>query len=246
MTTLGIIPGRKGSLRLLDKHHIRLLGKPMFAYAIEAALRATRLDRVVVSSDDPELAAMASRYGLEFIERPPDLAVDTAPVDDALRHVCRTLQERDGFRANLVLAMQGNVPVRKEGQIDEVVERLERLVAATAVCTAQVQHFRPEWAKIISNEQTGECAPYISADRGFRTQDYAPIYVMDGAIYGVRFDTLHATAGNRATHAWFGPRLHLLVQDESMYSLEVDYPDQVTLAECYLRLQAERAVTARA
>lgn len=242
MRTLGIIPGRKGSHRFPNKHHVKLLGTPMFAYTIEAALRAARLDRIVISSDDPELAVMAGRYGVEFIERPADLAGDAAPLDDALRHACRLLDERDGFHADVILTMQGNVPVRKEGQIDQVIERLERVPAATAVCTAQELRFRPEWAKVITNEQTGECAPYMSVDRGFRTQDYAPIYAMDGAIYGVRSETLWAAAGNRAFHAWFGDRLHLLVQDDAMYSLEVDYPDQARQAEYFLRLMAERGV----
>jgi CMP-N,N'-diacetyllegionaminic acid synthase len=241
LKTLGIIPGRKGSHRFPQKHHTQLLGKPMFAYTIEAALRARQLDRLVVSSDDRELGEMASRYDVEFLERPADLASDSAPLDDALRHVCWTLEQRDGFLPDVVVGMQGNVPVRKDGQIDEVVDRLERVPEATSVCTAQMQRFRPEWAKVISNEQTGECVPYMSADRGFRAQDYDPIYVMDGAIYGVRTTTLRAAANNGATHAWFGSRIHLIVQDEPMYALEVDYPDQAVLAECYLRLLADRA-----
>ena len=246
MKSLGIVPARRGSQRLPDKHHVRLLGKPMFAYTIEAALHASRLDRLVISSDDPELEALAARYGIEFLERPAALALDTAALDDAVRDVCTRLEEQDGFRPDAVVTMQGNVPVRRDGQIDEVVRRLEETPEATAVCTAQAQRFRPEWAKVLTNEQTGACAPYMHADAGFRMQDYRPIYVMDGAIYGVRLETLEAAAGNRATHAWFGPRLHLLVQDDPMYSLEVDYPDQLPLAEYYLRLQAERAPASRA
>lgn len=246
MTALGIIPARKGSQRFPDKHHVRLLGKPMFAYTIEAALAAARLDRLVVSSDDPALAALAAEYGVEFIERPAELAIDIAPLDDALRHVCGLLETRDGFRADLVIAMQGNVPVRQPGAIDEAIRRLERIADATAVCTAQEQRFRPEWAKVIRNAATGECAPFMAADRGYRTQDYEPIYILDGAIYGVRREVLEATSGNRTTHAWFGDRLHLLVQEDQRYSLEVDYPDQAILAECYLRLNAGHDTTARA
>ena len=212
----------------------------MFAYTIEAAQRATRLDRLVISSDDPELAEMAGRYDVEFIARPPDLAIDSAPLDDAVRHVRELLSERDGYHADLVITMQGNVPIRKEGQIDQVVEKLERTPQATAVCTAQELRFRPEWAKVMRNKTTGECAPYMPANGGFRTQDYEPIYTMDGAIYGVRWTTLAATAGNRAVHAWFGERLHLLVQDDSMYSLEVDYPDQATQAEYWLSSLVDR------
>lgn len=242
MRTIGIIPARKGSQRFPEKHHVELLGKPMFAYTIEAAQRARRLDRLVISSDDPDLAAMARRYGVEFIERPPALAVDSAPLDDAIRHVRELISVRDGVHADLVITMQGNVPVRKEGQIDEVIARLEALPEATAVCTAQEIRFRPEWAKVIMDPRTGECAPFMPSNGAFRTQDYEPIYAMDGAIYGVRWTTLAATAGNRIAHAWFGDRLHLLVQDDPMYSLEVDYPDQARQAEYFLRALRERAV----
>lgn len=213
----------------------------MFAYTVEAALQAHGLDRIVISSDDPDLAAMAGRYGIGFVQRPADLAVDTTPLDDAVRHVCRLLQERDGYQPDVILTMQGNVPVRKAGQIDEVIARLARLTEASAVCTAQPLRFRPEWAKIITDGETGACAPYMPADTRFRMQEYAPLYVMDGAIYGVRWNTLWQTAGSRATHAWFGERPHLLVQDDARYSLEVDYADQAALAEHHLRALAGRS-----
>ena len=238
MKTLGIIPARRGSERFRDKHHALLLGKPMCAYTIEEALAATGLDRLVLSTDDPKLMDLAARYGVECIDRPAELAIADAPLDDALRHACDVLERCDGFRPDVVLTMQGNVPVRKRGQIDEVIGRLECLPGATAVCTAQPARFRPEWAKVILDEASGACASYVTHDAGFRMQDYSPIYVMDGAIYGVRLQTLQASAGDRTTHAWLGTRLHLLVQDDPMYSLEVDYPDQAPLAEFYLQTAA--------
>ncbi len=242
MKTVGIIPGRKGSLRFPDKHLARLCGKPMFAYTLEAALDAKRLDRLVVSSDDPALEELARAYGVEFVPRPAELASDTAALDDAIRQVVRLLASRDGFHADLAITMQGNVPIRKTGQIDEVIARLERTPEATAVCTAQQLRFRPEWAKVITDPATGACEPFMNSDRGFRTQDYPKIFAMDGAVYGVRVSTLEATDGNRALHAWFGERLHLLVQDDDKYSLEVDYPDQARQAEHYLRaMQAAEA-----
>jgi CMP-N-acetylneuraminic acid synthetase len=242
MPILGIVPARKGSLRFPDKHHALLLGKPMFAYTLEAAASAKRLDRVVVSSDDPQLQGLAEHYGMEYIARPPELATATAALDDAVRHVCQLLERRDGFAADVVVTMQGNVPVRCPGQIDDVIERLERVPDATAVCTAQEMRFRPEWAKVVTDEATGAVAPFLPGAVGYRTQDFPKLFVLDGAVYGVRASTLFATAGNRAAHAWFGPRLHVLIQDDAMYSLEVDYPDQIALAEFSLRRLHEREV----
>jgi len=237
MTTLGIIPARKGSLRFPDKHHALLLGRPVFEYTIEAALKSQLLDRVVVSSDDLELKPLVESHGIEFIHRPAELATATSALDDAVRHVCRLLADRDGFQTDLSITVQGNVPVRKEGQIDELIRRFETLTDATAICTAQELRLRPEWAKVIKDEDTGEAESYLAGYTGYRTQDYPKIHLVDGAIYGVPAKTLWAAEGKTAAHSWFGERIHLMVQEHEMYSLEVDYPDQAALAEFYLLCQ---------
>lgn len=235
MKTLGIIPARKGSQRFPDKHHALLLGKPMFEYTLKAAA-ASRLDRVVVSSDDRTLKALAERHGAEFIERPAELCTPTAPLEEALRHACRFLKERDGFEPDIVVTMLGNVPVRKPGQIDQVVEKLKALPEATAVCTACELRARPEWAKVLRGADKA-AAPFLPGFTGYRMQDYPKIYLMDGAVAAVRRGILFSTQGKSAAHAWFGEKAHLVVQENGMHSLEVDYPDQRALAEFYLLYQ---------
>lgn len=237
ITALGVVPARKGSQRFPDKHHALLLGKPMFAYTVEAALESKRLHRVVISSDDPKLKPLAARYGVEFIERPAELSSSSASLDDAVRHVCRTLEARDGFRPDVVLTMQGNVPVRKGGQMDEVIRRFEELPQATAICTAQVTHQRPEWAQVMKDPLTGEARPFMPGPAAYRVQDFPDLFILDGAILGVRLSTLFAQEKNRAALAWCGERLHLIPQEHPMYSLEVDYPDQRAMAEFYLLYQ---------
>jgi hypothetical protein len=96
---------------------------------------------------------------------------------------------------------------------------------------------RPEWASIITNEQTGEAAPYVKGDVGYRFQDFPRLFHMDGAIHTVHNQTLFETEGRRVAHAWFGSRLHLIVQEHPMYSLEIDYEAQIAEAEFYLLWQ---------
>ncbi|MBW8049382.1 MAG: acylneuraminate cytidylyltransferase family protein [Cytophagales bacterium] len=237
MKVLGIIPARKGSKRFPNKHHFELLGKPMFAYTIEAALQAKLLDRVVISSNDLELKKIAENYDIEFFERPAELSTATAAIDDAFRHVCRHLYDRDGYKPDIVIAMQGNVPIRKEGQIDEVIKRFKELPDATAICTALEGRLRPEWAKVIKDQSTGEVAQYLTGYTGYRKQDYPKLYSMDGAIYGIRQSTLFEQEGKKTLHAWLGERLHIIVQEHPMYSLEIDNPDEVQLAFHYLLYQ---------
>ncbi|MBI2173949.1 MAG: hypothetical protein HYU33_01970, partial [Candidatus Omnitrophica bacterium] len=163
-----------------------------------------------------------------------ELASATASMDDAARHVCRWLESHEGFRPEAVCVMQGNIPVRKPGQIDEAIERLSTLPQATAVCTAEAVRERPEWFKRFVDERTQQAAPYLPGAFGYRTQDFAPLYRIDGAIMIPRLETLYAHESDRSVHAWLGPRTHLLIQEDARYSLEVDYPDEVALAEFYL------------
>ncbi len=71
---IGIIPARGGSERLKDKNILPLLGKPLIAYTIEAALNAEKLDRVFVSTDSDRIAETAVTYGAELVRRSPELA----------------------------------------------------------------------------------------------------------------------------------------------------------------------------
>ncbi len=207
----------------------------MFSYTLEAARAARSLDRVVISSDDLDLKPVAEQYGFEFLQRPAELCSLTAALEDALRQVCRELERRDRFVPEGVVTLLGNVPIRKAGQIDEVVRRLQSTPEATAVCTAQEVRSRPEWAKRMKED--GRAEPFLSGQWAYRTQDYPRIYMMDGAVAAVRREVLFRTEGNRAAHAWFGDQSYLLVQEHAMYSLEVDYPDQRALAEFYLLYQ---------
>src|SRR3954470_6718470 len=83
---LGIVPARGGSKGIPRKNVLPLGGKPLIAHTIHAARAASRVARVVVSTDDDEIAAVALRYGAEVVRRPADLATDTASSEAALLH----------------------------------------------------------------------------------------------------------------------------------------------------------------
>ncbi len=234
MPILGIVPARKGSQRLPNKHHIPILGKPMFAYTLEAMRESVTIDRLVISTDDLSLKPLGDQYGFEFIERPAKLATSTAALDDAVRHACRYVKNHHGFVPDTVVVAQGNVPIRPKGLIDYSIDRLRQFPAATAFCTAREIRDRPEWAQSIVDPQSGKAAPFNTQPVSYRFQDLPALYAMDGAIHTVRVSTLFETEGLRAANAWFGTGLHLLVQEHPMYSLEIDFFDQIVLAEYYL------------
>ena len=121
--TLGIIPARGGSRRVPRKNIRLLAGKPLIAYTIEAARAATTLDRVIVSTDDEEIAGVARRYGGEVpFMRPAELAADDTPDAPVFLHALDWLAKEEGFDPELVVNLRPTSPFKTGVVIDEVVE----------------------------------------------------------------------------------------------------------------------------
>ncbi len=197
------------------------------------ALRATMLKRIIVSTDHPDIANVAKMFGTEVVMRPQELATAESPIDDTLRHVMTYLRTEEGFHTDFIVSMQANMPVRKDGEIDRLVQRLEQTPWATAVATAYKISQRPEWAKLVVNKDTMEIRPFIDAGTSYRMQDLPDLYLLDGSIVVVRAEVLQKAAGDRRVHAYLGDRVVIEVH-ETMYAVEIDEPEDVSLAEFYL------------
>src|SRR3989338_5226609 len=114
MLILGVIPARGGSKGIPRKNILPLLGKPLIVWSIEAAREAKHLDRFIVSTDDPEIARSA---GAEVLDRPPELATDSATTVSVLQHVLKCIP------ADVVVLLQPTSPVRVDELIDRAIER---------------------------------------------------------------------------------------------------------------------------
>jgi len=227
---LGVIPARTGSERLPNKNIMSLCGKPLIAYTIEAALKAERLDRVVVSTNGSEIAEVALRYGAEIISRPATMSTATAPIDEALRHAVGFLGITEGYETDIVVLMLANVPIRAEGIVDQVVEKLIGS-DADAVATAYEVNQRPEWMKRLVNEWA---IPYMPPSDQYRTQDLEKLYLLDGAVIAIKKNTLMQTRGDGRAYAYLGQKVHLVLQDR-IYAIEVDDQEDLWLAGCILK-----------
>jgi N-acylneuraminate cytidylyltransferase len=97
---VAVIPARGGSKRLPGKNIRRFAGKPMIAYSIECALRSGLFDRVIVSTDDSEIAGVAIEHGAEtpFV-RPPELSDDHAGTTEVVAHAVQFLQQQASLTA---------------------------------------------------------------------------------------------------------------------------------------------------
>ncbi len=235
MNVLCVIPARGGSQRAPMKNVRPLCGKPLMAYAVEMALKSCLCDKVVVSTDNDQIAAVAQKCGAAVVMRPAELARDTSPFDDALRHALQVQEKATGKIFDVVVALQANVPIRKEGEIDEAVEKLLAHPDFTAVATAYTIGQRPEWMKILDPE-SGLVRPFMPSAHAYRMQDLPPLYLLDGAVIVLKRETLLAAAGVLKVHAYMGERVTLLVHDER-YATEIDYEQDFLKAEFYMKYQ---------
>lgn len=232
MKVLCVIPARGKSQRAPGKNIKPLSGKPLIGYTIEAALESKLVDRTVVSTDSPDIAKVAEESGAKTVVRPAELASATSPIDDALRHAVRQLERQEGFSPDIVVLLQANVPVRKKGEIDEVIKRLMETEDATAVVTVYRIDQRPEWMKILDRE-TGRITPYMEPTGKYRMQDLPELYLIDGAVLAVKTDVLMTTEGDRKIHAYLGGRIYAVIHDKK-YSTEVDEEEDFETAEYFL------------
>lgn len=177
MKVLGIIPARGGSKGIPGKNIAELAGKPLLGWTIDAARESKYLDRIILSSDDPEIQAVARSFGCDVpFTRPPGLATDESPTIDT---VCHAIQMIRGY--DYVVLLQPTSPLRNAGDIDECIELCIRSKAGSCVSVTEVSA-SPHWMFWVDPTLTlrpilGKKSPYL------RRQDAPPAYVLNGAVY---------------------------------------------------------------
>ena len=141
---LALIPARGGSKSIPRKNIRPFAGQPLIAYSIAAARAAHTVTRVVVSTDDEELAAVSRRFGAEtpFL-RPEQFSQDHTPDLPVFQHALGWLEEREGYRPDIVVQLRPTSPLRRVRHIDEAVCRLLDRPDADAVRTVCVPFQNP-------------------------------------------------------------------------------------------------------
>jgi CMP-N-acetylneuraminic acid synthetase len=187
-----VIIARAGSKRLPGKNLRPLNGTPLIGYSCRAAA-ASRLDRVIVSTEDDDIAAVAERFGVDApFRRPRRLAEDWARSEEIVGHAL-DWAERDEERAyDLVVLMQPTTPFVRPAQIDACLEAMAD--EATACCfTARKANEPPEW--MFTEDDKGYArlllGGAVSGDRE-HSQNLPTRYFPTGGVYVVRTDAMRA------------------------------------------------------
>ncbi len=179
MSIVGIIPARSGSKAVPKKNIALCAGRPLLAYTCDAALASRRLDRVILSTDDEEIATVGRSCGVEapFL-RPPELADDDTPMVAVLQQALDWL-EAHGERVDALVLLQPTSPLREARHIDEAIELLLGTAADSVVSVVEVPHqFNP--VSVLRMEK-GRLTPFL-ANQPLITcrQDKPRVYARNG------------------------------------------------------------------
>src|SRR5258706_16326372 len=115
---LAVIMARAGSVGVKDKHILPLLGRPVISYTFDHAIASKLITGWVVSSDSPEILALAADAGFHTIQRPQNLSTAEASVQSVLLHALNAIERDCGYVADVGVTPYGNVPICGGGAID--------------------------------------------------------------------------------------------------------------------------------
>lgn len=163
-----------------------MAGRPLLSYTTEAARASRGLTRVVVSTDDEEIAGEARRLGVEVpFLRPPQLAVDETPMLDVLVNLVTTLETREQYRPDVLVLLQPTSPFRRAQHIDDAIELLTSSGADSVVSVTQVPHqFTPS---SLMRLQQDRLVPWAEGPVPTRRQDKPLLFARNGpAVLAVR------------------------------------------------------------
>jgi CMP-N,N'-diacetyllegionaminic acid synthase len=185
---LGVIPARGGSKSIPGKNIISFVGKPLICYTIEAALKSKYLKRVIVSTDDSDIAKVAQDCGAEIpFSRPSNLSQDDTPSVSVVKHAVNTIEESQGCLFDFVVLLQPTSPLRDERYIDLAVEKMLETGADSVITVCKVNH-HPFWNFVAQDDRLHSLLP--NCDKSSRRQELPQTYAPNGAVYVVKRDVL--------------------------------------------------------
>jgi CMP-N-acetylneuraminic acid synthetase len=190
------VTARAGSKGLPGKNLKVLAGKPLLAYTVDAARVSGVLDRVILSTEDEQIAEVGRELGCDvpFI-RPRDLAQDDTPHLPVIQHAVRWMQERASYTPDAVMILQPTSPLRSAEDVRAAVDLLERSGADSVVSVSEVSaHTHP--MRVLRVDDSGAAVLFVTGERVRhrinRRQDLPAAWVMNGAIYLCRTGVLFA------------------------------------------------------
>jgi len=219
---LALVPAIGGSKGLPRKNIKPLCGKPLIAWTIETAKASRYLDKIVVSTDDKEIAGIAISYGAEVpFSRPTELATDNAKIIDVVLHIINWL-ENNGELYDLIVLLQPTSPLRLSTDIDSAIKMIFQKSAKSIVSVCEVEHH-----PYLSNQlpENGCMKDFLRCEViNTNRQELPTFFRLNGAIYIAYCNYLkkQKTFFGKDTYAYIMPRER---------SIDIDSETDFNLAE---------------
>jgi N-acylneuraminate cytidylyltransferase len=222
---VAVVPARGGS-KTVPRKNVRTLGKkPLVAWSIDVALETDEIDRVLVSTDNEEIAGVSREHRAEVIERPKELATDDALVIDAIRQVITSLRE-GGESATYLVMLEPTCPFRESQDVRRCLESLAD--GRDSVATFTQCDLNPHRAWTVSDDHP---KPFLSDGNPWSPRQRLPdAYQLNGGVYAFRIDAFPDTGRSLL----FGDTGAVLMPEER----SVDIDTELDLA--FARMMADR------
>ena len=222
---LAVIPARGGSKGLPGKNIKPLLGQPLIAWSIESGLKSTYIDKVIVSTDDQEIADISKRYGanVPFI-RPSKLASDISKTFDVLKHAIE-YHKQESF--DYIVLLEPTSPLRESKDIDLSIKSLINSNADSIVGVGKTEDQNP--AFLVNMDNDGFISGYENKLMTVkRRQDISNVYFFEGSIYISKISSLleNKTFYHKKTIGYQFPKYK---------TLEVDDMDDYIMIEAIMK-----------
>jgi len=180
---VGVIPARGGSKGILRKNIKQLNGKPLIVYTIESALASGVINKLIVSTDDDEIAQVCNSYKKVLVyKRPRELSTDTSSTEAALINACEQLSSLENIKADYVLTLEPTSPFRSAETIQKTVELLLKPNIDSVVGVTEVTS--------VLGRIDGDVFSHIFPNQPRRRQDRKALYQESSTIYGTSMQVL--------------------------------------------------------
>ena len=236
-----LLLGRAGSTGLPGKNVMPILGRPMMAYPLLAAPAAQSVERIYVSTDSPEIAAIGREHGARIIDRPPELCTPEALGEDAYRHGYHVIRDElagEGDELELLALLFANAPTVSGELIDQGVATLRADPSMdSAVTVSRYNMWSPLRARRL--EPGGTLQPFVPfetfgdpATLNCDRDSQGDVWFADMGLSIVRPRCLEHLEDGLLPQKWMGRRIAPI---ESWGGCDVDYAWQVPGVEFWLR-----------
>lgn len=214
MKILAIIPARGGSKGILKKNTQKLGGKPLIAHTIQTAKNCSDIDRIIVSTDDKEIANISRKFGAEVpFLRPSKLSHNATPIISIVNHCLEFLKTNENYSPTVIVLLQPTSPIRNNEHLKKSFRMLKNSNATSVISVSQVRT-HPNTSFSVVSSFLKPLNPKFE-DYSVR-QKRKPIYHPTGSFYTFWAQNLENY------NSIYGPKIKPLITTNPEFALDID------------------------